>query len=155
MRHHVSMHWTESRMTVVVLGTAVAITAVLAMIAPRLAHTFPSMVDDWSAIENSLDQLPEALTGRNPEELRYRPGWIAWNAVQWQTLGAPNHRWGPQVWGMLRLSLLALGLEALAATVVRWPLGRSRLTAAAMVAGVPLAVMTIPAFAIDIARWGP
>jgi hypothetical protein len=147
---------TDSRTTVVLLGAALAIAAALAMIAPRFAHTFPSMVDDWAAIENSLDELPEALTGRNPEELRYRPGWIVWNAVQWHTLGAPTHRWGPEVWGMLRLAVLALGLSALAATVVHWPRGRrGRLTAAALVAGVPLAVMTIPAFAVDIARWGP
>ena len=147
---------TESRATVVLLAAAIAIAATLTMIAPRVAHTFPSMVDDWAAIETSLDQLPEALTGRNPEELRYRPGWIVWNAVQWHTLGAPTHLWGPQVWGMLRLAVLALGLSALAATVVRWPTGRrGRLTVAAMVVGVPLVVMTIPAFAIDIARWGP
>ena len=147
---------TASRSTVVLLAAAIAIAATLTMIAPRFAHTFPSMVDDWAAIETSLDQLPEALTGRNPEELRYRPGWIAWNAVQWHTLGAPTHLWGPLVWGMLRLVVLALGLAALAATLVRWPAGRAgRLTVAAMVVGVPLVVMTIPAFAIDLARWGP
>jgi hypothetical protein len=147
---------TASRTTVVLLAAAIAIAATLTMIAPRFAHTFPSMVDDWAAIDVSLDQLPDALTGRNPEELRYRPGWVVWNAVQWHTLGAPTQRWGPQVWGMLRLAVLALGLSALAATVVHWrPSRRGRLTAAAMVAGVPLVVMTIPAFAIDLARWGP
>ena len=146
----------DSRTTVVLIATALAIAAVLVMIAPRFAHTFPSMVDDWAAIENSLDEVPEALTGRNPEALRYRPGWIVWNAVQWHTLGAPTHRWGPQVWAMLRLAVLALGLSALTATIVRWPPGRGgRLTAAALVAAVPLAVMTIPALAVDIARWGP
>ena len=147
---------TDSRASVVLLAAAIAIVATLTMIAPRVAHTFPSMVDDWAAIETSLDQLPEALTGRNPEELRYRPGWVVWNAVQWHTLGAPTQRWGPQVWGMLRLAVLALGLAALAATIVRWPRGRrGRLTVVAMVVGVPLVVMTIPAFAIDLARWGP
>jgi hypothetical protein len=152
----VTTRGTDSRTTVVLLGAVLATAAALAMIAPRFAHTFPSMVDDWSAIEDSLDQLPKALTGRNPEELRYRPGWIVWNAVQWHTLGAPTHRWGPQVWGMLRLAVLALGLSALAATVVHWRASRrGGLTVAAMVAGVPLVVMTIPAFAIDLARWGP
>ncbi len=147
---------TGSRATVVLFAAAIAIAATLTMIAPRFAHTFPSMVDDWAAIETSLDQLPEALTGRNPEELRYRPGWVVWNAVQWHTLGAPTRRWGPQVWGMLRLAVLALGLGALAATIMRWPRGRGgRLSVAAMVVGVPLVVMTIPAFAIDLARWGP
>ena len=142
--------------TVVLLGAALAIAATLVMIAPRFTHTFPSMVDDWAAIESSVGQLSEALTGRNPEELRYRPGWIVWNAAQWHTLGAPTHRWGPQVWGTFRLALLALGLSALAATVVHWrPSRGGRLTVAAMVAGVPLVVMTIPAFAVDLARWGP
>ena len=49
---------TTSRSTVVLLAAAIAIAATLTMIAPRVAHTFPSMVDDWAAIETSLDQLP-------------------------------------------------------------------------------------------------
>jgi hypothetical protein len=152
----VSTRRTGSRTTVVLLAAALAVAAVLVMIAPRFAHTFPSMVDDWSAIEYSVDQLPEALTGRNPEELRYRPGWIVWNAVQWHTLGARTNGWGPELWGLLRLAVLALGLSALAATLVHRPPGKGgRLTFAALVAGVPLAVMTIPALAVDIARWGP
>jgi hypothetical protein len=152
----VSTRGTDSRTAVVLLAAAFAIAATLVMIAPRVTHTFPSMVDNWDAIENSVEQLPEALTGRNPEELRYRPAWIVWNAGQWHTLGAPTHRWGPQVWGMLRLALLALGLAALAATIVRWPPDRGgRLTTCALVAGVPLFVMTIPSFAVDVARWGP
>src|SRR5262245_6362034 len=127
---------TASRGTVTLVGAAVAILAVIVMIAPRFAHTFPSMVDDWAAIQNAVDELPKALTGRNPEELRYRPGWVVWNAVQWHTLGAPTHLWGPQIWGALRLAVLALGLSTLATTVLRWPAGRGgRLTVAALVAG--------------------
>jgi hypothetical protein len=152
----VSTRGTDSRTTVVLLAAALAIAATLVMIAPRLTHTFPSMVDDWYAIEHSVEQLPKALTGRNPEELRYRPAWIVWSAAQWHTLGAPTHRWGPQVWGILRIALLALGLAALAATIVRWPTDRrGRLTSAALVAGVPLVVMTMPSFAVNVARWGP
>lgn len=151
-----STRGTDSRTAVVLLAAAFAAAATVVMIAPRVTHTFPSMVDNWYAIEHAVEQLPEALTGRNPEELRYRPAWIVWNAGQWHTLGAPTHRWGPQVWGMLRLALLALGLAALAATIVRWPADRvGRLTTSALVAGVPLAVMTVPGFAVDVARWGP
>jgi hypothetical protein len=47
---------------------------------PRLHHTFPSMVDDWSAILKAPDQLQAVLRLENPEEQRYRPGFIAWNA---------------------------------------------------------------------------
>ena len=141
---------------VVLLAAAFATAATLAMIAPRLTHTFPSMIDDWYSIEHAVGQLPEALTGRNPEELRYRPAWVVWNAGQWHTLGAPTHRWGPQVWGILRVAVLALGLAALAATIVRWPADRrGRLTASSLVAGVPLVVMTMPGFAVNLARWGP
>ena len=138
------------------LAAAIATAATLVMIAPRITHTFPSMVDDWYSIEYAVEQLPEALTGRSPEELRYRPAWVAWSAAQWHTLGAPTHRFGPQVWGVLRVGLLALGLAALAATIVRWPPGRGgRLTISALVAGVPLVVMTMPGFAVNLARWGP
>lgn len=151
-----STRGTDSHTTVVLLAAALATAATLVMIAPRITHTFPSMVDDWYAIEHSVEQLPKALTGRNPEELRYRPAWIVWSAAQWHTLGAPTHRWGPQVWGILRVALLALGLAALAATIVRWPKDRrGRLTASALVAGVPLVVMTMPGFAVNLARWGP
>lgn len=153
---HLSTRALDSPIPAVLLAAAVATAVTLVIVAPRFTHTFPSMVDDWSAIERSLEQLPEALTGRNPEGVRYRPAWIVWNAVQWHTLGAPTHRWGPQLWGMLRIALLALGLSALAATIVWWPADRGgRLTSSALVACVPLVVMTIPGFAVDVARWGP
>lgn len=156
MSRDVSTRGTDSRTAVVLLAAAFAAAATLVMIAPRVTYTFPSMVDNWYSIEYSVEQLPEALTGRSPEELRYRPAWIVWSAGQWHTLGAPAHRWGPQVWGMLRLALLALGLAALAATIVRWPPDRGgRLTTSALVVGVPVSVMTIPSFAVDVARWGP
>ncbi len=145
-----------SHAAVVLLAAAIATAATLVMIAPRITHTFPSMVDDWYSIEYAVEQLPEALTGRSPEELRYRPAWVVWSAAQWHTLGAPTHRFGPQVWGVLRVGLLALGLAALAATIVRWPPGRGgRMTISALVAGVPLVVMTMPGFAVNLARWGP
>ena len=121
---HLSTRALDSPIPAVLLAAAVATAVTLVIVAPRFTHTFPSMVDDWSAIERSLEQLPEALTGRNPEGVRYRPAWIVWNAVQWHTLGAPTHRWGPQLWGMLRIALLALGLSALAATIVWWPADR-------------------------------
>ena len=68
-------------------------------IEPRLHHAFPSMVDDWSAIAKSPDQLREIVRLENPEPQRYRPGFIAWNALQWHTLDAPTAFTGPQFWG--------------------------------------------------------
>ena len=96
---------------------------------PRLHHDFPSMVDDWSAIANSPDQLHGVLRLGLPEGTRYRPGFVMWNALQWHTLGAPTHFLGPQLWG-----------------VARW---------AVLVVGVPLVAVTAPSIAIDIARFGP
>ena len=69
--------------------TVVALVAFLA-IEPRLHHPFPSMVDDWNAILKAPEQLQTVLRLGNPEDQRYRPGFIAWNALQWHTLGAPN-----------------------------------------------------------------
>ena len=69
---------------------------------PRLHHDFPSMVDDWSAIQNAPDQLRGVLEGGMPEGTRYRPGFVMWNALQWHTLGAPTHFLGPQLWGIAR-----------------------------------------------------
>ena len=70
--------------------------AVFGAIGPRFDHPFPSMIDDWSAIANAPEQLREVLRLGNPEEQRYRPGFIAWNALQWHTLDAPTGFVGPR-----------------------------------------------------------
>ncbi|HEX2301990.1 MAG TPA: hypothetical protein VHH57_00075 [Gaiella sp.] len=130
---------------------------VFAAIEPRFDHPFPSMIDDWSAIAKAPEQLREVLRLGNPEEQRYRPGFIAWNALQWHTLGAPDNFLGPQFWGVLRVAVLVLGVTLLA--VLLTESGRSRIRGRdprwLLVLGVPLAVITPPSLSIDLARYGP
>jgi hypothetical protein len=124
---------------------------------PRVSHTFPSMVDDWAAISRSPDQIAEALTLRNPEDLRYRPTWIAWNYLQWHTLGAPDDLRAPLGWGLLRVLALVVGLVAAAAALTeRTSAAANRtLTRSLLVGGSAVVVVTIPAIAEDLARYGP
>lgn len=131
--------------------------AVGGTIEPRLHHTFPSMVDDWSAIARAPDQLQEVVRLGNPEEQRYRPAFVAWNALQFHTLGAPRSFTGPQVWGLLRLAIVVFGVTLLTLLMVEG--GRARVEGRdprwLLVLGVPLAALTAPTLAIDFARFGP
>jgi hypothetical protein len=130
---------------------------VFGAIEPRFQHSFPSMVDDWSAIANAPEQLRDALRLGNPEGQRYRPGFIAWNALQWHTLGAPDAFAGPLLWGVLRLGVLVLGVTLLGLLLIE--AGLRRVAGLdhtwLLVLGVPLAVITAPSLAIDLARYGP
>ena len=121
---------------------------------PRLHHDFPSMVDDWSAIQNAPDQLRGVLEGGMPEGTRYRPGFVMWNALQWHTLGAPTHFLGPQLWGIARWAVLILGVTLLALLLIGRPKG-PRDGRWLLVVGVPLVAVTAPSIAIDITRFGP
>ena len=74
------------------------------MISPRFAIDGPSLVDDWSAIIRSPDQLRCRLrVSTIPETDRFRPGWIVWNYLQWHTLDAPESLVGPNVWNVGRV----------------------------------------------------
>jgi hypothetical protein len=141
----------------VLVCLAVVTLAVGWAVGPRFHHGFPSMVDDWSAIENSPAQLREALRLRNPEGLRYRPGFIAWNALQWHTLGAPGDRVGPRLWELLRVAVLIVGVTLLALLVAesRRPRVGGRDARWLLVAGVPLAVLTVQPLTVDLSRYGP
>jgi hypothetical protein len=121
---------------------------------PRLHHDFPSMVDDWSAIEKAPDQLHDVLRLGNPEGVRYRPGFVMWNALQWHTLGAPTHFLGPQLWGIARWAVVVSGVMLLALLLVGRPT-RLRDGRWLLAIGVPLVALTAPGIAIDIARYGP
>jgi hypothetical protein len=115
------------------------------------------MIDDWSAIANAPDQLRTVLMLGNPEPERYRPGFIAWNALQWHTLGAPRTFVGPQLWNGLRVLTLVVGLVLLTDLLTR---GRGaeatpRFTRWLLVTSVPLSIVTMPALAVDLARFGP
>ena len=70
--------------------------------------------------------------------------------------GRADPSMGPSALGDAPCRAAGVGLSALAATIVWWPADRGgRLTSSALVACVPLVVMTIPGFAVDVARWGP
>jgi hypothetical protein len=123
-------------------------------IEPRLHHDFPSMVDDWGAIARAPEQLREILRLGNPEDLRYRPGFVMWNALQWHTLGAPTHFLGPELWGLARWAVLVAGVTLLTALLVGRP-DRLQDRRWLLVVGVPALAVTAPSIAIDIARYGP
>ena len=127
------------------------------MVGARFGHSFPSMVDDWSAIARAPRELREVLRFGNPEEMRYRPGFIAWNALQWHALGAPENLLGPKLWGVLRVTALVLGVTLLALLLVESHLRKLRGLDPRwlLVVGVPLAVVTAPSLAVDLARYGP
>lgn len=139
----------------------VAVTALVSawavwLVSPRFDLDTPSFVDDWQAIARAPDQLADALRLTNPEEQRFRPGWILWNALQWHTFGAPTEMVGPNLWGVLRIVVLVAGLSLL--TWLLLPAARSWWAAlvAAAIAGVPaLLVVTVPKFARDLAAFGP
>lgn len=129
----------------------------LAAIEPRLHTTFPSVIDDWVGIRDAPDQLREVVRLGSPEAQRYRPGFTTWNVLQWHTLGAPERLVGPQLWGLLRAVLLVLGVTLLAALLVdRLRAGWSwRDRRRLLIVGVPVAALTAPSLAIDLARYGP
>jgi hypothetical protein len=126
------------------------------VVSPRFDIAGPSLVDDWSAISRSDDQLGDVARLRNPEEERFRPGWIAWNYVQWHTFGAPHSLVGPNLWNVLRILVLVGGLGLLTLLVLPPPASRREAALQAALAGMPaLLVVTAPRFAVEIARFGP
>lgn len=147
------------------VGTArwLALLAVMALLSglatwlvtPRFDLETPSLVDDWAAIARSPDQLDDVARLSNPEEQRFRPGWIVWNYVQWHTLDAPAGLIGPNLWNLLRIVVLVAGLCLLAALALPRPRGRWEALLYAGLAGIPaLLVVTVPKFARDLARFG-
>jgi hypothetical protein len=124
---------------------------------PRLHQTFPSLVDDWVLIRDAPEQLPKYLKLEIPEGQRYRPGFLAWGALQWHTLGAPRGTLGPRFWGLLRAALLVVGVTLLTSLAVGTAGGAPSRPDARwlLVIGVPLAALTAPLLAIDLARYGP
>jgi hypothetical protein len=140
-------------LAVVVLVSAIAVW----IISPRFAIDSPSLVDDWSAISKSRAQLSEIVRLQNPEEQRFRPGWIAWNYLQWHTLDAPQGLIGPNLWNVtLRILVLVGGLALLTALALPRPRRARESVLYAGLAGIPaLLVVTVPKFGVDLARFGP
>ena len=141
---------------VVGVGAVAAVTAIgVVVISPRFGLDRPSLIDDWAALDQIPQYISEVVRLRNPEETRSRLSWLAYSYVQWHTFDAPGLV-GPNAWNLGRLALLVGGLWAL--TLVLLPRSNT-VTAARLrpaIAGIaPLFVVTMPAFAIDLARFGP
>jgi hypothetical protein len=137
-------------------GAIVAVSALaIWLVSPRFAIDTPSLIDDWSAISRSPDQVHALLRLENPEEQRFRPSWILWNALQWHTFDAPEGLVGPNLWNLARLVLVVAGLSLL--TLLAMPKPRTRhdaLLQAALAAMPMLLLVTVPKFARDFARFG-
>ena len=143
---------------VIASTSAIAVAVTLWVVWPRFGHPFPSLVDDWSAIADSPAQIRSALTLGSPEPGRYRPGWIVWNYLQWHTFGGPDDLRPARIWGLLRVLSLPLGLLAAALVCVsarRSSHSLGRVWPAALALTATLAVVTVPGFAVDLARYGP
>jgi hypothetical protein len=146
-----TMRW-SALLVVIVLVTGMAVW----FLSPRFAIDSPSLVDDWSAIADSGGQLAEVVRLANPEEQRFRPGWILWNYVQWHTLDAPDGLVGPNLWNILRALVLVAGLSLSTLLMLPAPRNRWHGVLQAALAGLPaVLVITVPKFARDLASFGP
>jgi hypothetical protein len=126
------------------------------IIAPRFQLTTPSFTDDWWAATQSPDQLGHVVRLGDPERVRYRPGWILWDYVQWHTFDAPRGLNGPNAWNVARLFVLVAGLSLLTAVALRPARNRRDALSLAALAALPaLLVVTVPVFAVDLTRFGP
>jgi hypothetical protein len=140
------------------LLTAVVAVAVFAVwiVSPRFAIDGPSLVDDWSAISRSPEQLSAVLRFENPEPERFRPSWIAWNYVQWHTFGAPQGLAGPNAWNLLRVLMFVVGMSLLTALMLPRARDRRESIVYAGLAVLPaFTVLAVPKFARDFAWFGP
>ncbi len=126
------------------------------MISPRFAIDGPSLVDDWSAIIRSPDQLAALARFDNPETDRFRPGWIVWNYLQWHTLDAPESLVGPNVWNVGRVLVFVLGMTLMTALMLPPARGTRQSVIHAGLAVLPaFTVLAVPKFARDFAWFGP
>ena len=126
------------------------------IVSPRFAIDGPSLVDDWSAISRSPDQLAAVLRFENPEAERFRPSWIAWNYVQWHTFDAPQGLVGPNAWNVLRVLVFVVGMSLLTALMLPRARGRRQSVVHAGLAVLPaFTVLAVPKFARDFAWFGP
>jgi hypothetical protein len=124
------------------------------VISPRFSITGPSLIDDWKALVSTPAEIHHLRFSYHIDEARFRPAWVIWNWVQWRTPGAPSGMLGPNLLGVARLALLVAGMVMFAWLVVRRN-GRSRLEQAIFCSLPALIVITVPAFAEDLARFGP
>lgn len=124
------------------------------IISPRFSITGPSLIDDWKALVSTPADMHAFRFSYHIAEARFRPAWIVWNWVQWRVPGAPGKMLGPNLLGVARLALLVAGMTMSAWLLVRHA-GRGLLEQAIFCSLPALIVITMPAFAEDLARFGP
>ena len=124
------------------------------VISPRFSITGPSLIDDWKALVSTPAAVHAFRFSYHIDEARFRPAWVLWNWVQWRLPGAPERMLGPNLLGVGRLALLVSGMTMSAWSLVRRN-GRNHLEQAALCSLPALIVVTVPAFAEDLARFGP
>jgi hypothetical protein len=145
-----ALHWWVL-LVVIVFVTGVAVW----IVSPRFDLETPSLFDDWSAITNSSDQISDLARLENPEDGRFRPGWIVWNYVQWHTFDAPEGLVGPNIWNVARLFVLITGLSLLTLLALPRPRGPWEALLFPVLAGIPaFLVLMVPKFARDLTRFG-
>jgi hypothetical protein len=144
------------------ITTLVVIAFAVWMVSPRFDISGPSVVDDWSNIDNApvaLDEL--ARLSYDPAEVheprRYRPGYTAvWNSLQWHTFGGPDSMTAVNFWEIVRLALLMAALVAIVGFGLRADGRRRHPVMLAIWAAAPGAMLVAtPGLAIDLARLGP
>jgi hypothetical protein len=142
--------WALLAAVVAVAGLAVWV------ISPRFAIDMPSLVDDWASLSRSGDQLADLVRSGNSEAQRFVPALTVWNYAMWHTFDAPVGLVGPNAWNVVRALVLVAGLCLF--TAVALPARRGAWNAvldAALAAMPAFAVVTVPKFARDLARFGP
>ena len=145
------------------LGFAAVFAFALWVIWPRFDIWAPSVVDDWSALDNAPHALHELVRfAYDPSDVndphRYRPGYIAiWNSLQWHTLDAPGGLTGPNFWNLVRLALFIGALVLVTVTVAGFSPRRTigPVWLGALAAAPPAMVLATPASGEDFARFGP
>lgn len=126
------------------------------VISPRFEIDAPSLVDDWASLSRSGDQVAELIRLDNPEDHRFVPSLAVWSYVQWHTFDAPRGLVGPNFWNLVRVLGLVVGLSLFTAVALPFRRGVWNAVLYAALAGIPaFAVVTVPKFARDMARFGP
>jgi hypothetical protein len=127
------------------------------LISPRLSISGPSLIDDWYAISRSPSELSHTWHLMSAHGSRFRPGFEAWNYVQWHTFGSTDLL-GPNIWGIARTLLFVGGVALWSFLMLGMSLRRrdGRLMFVPVLLGLaPLLVVTTPYVAVDFARFGP
>jgi hypothetical protein len=143
-----------------VVTSLIVLALAIWILGPRFSVAFPSMIDDWSNLDNAPTALHHLVRldyspGEVRDPTRYRPGYLAvWNSLVWRTFGAPADMSGPNVWSAVRLCLLLLAVVWLVLAAAPRS-ARGSPWSAALAAAPAVLLLCIGPFGVDYARLGP